>query len=143
MTASDGTRRLANRISLATLAWLIVYVPAETYVTLSIAGLPGLLYSGYIMNVVGMALMFWGAATARRFEPAGPALLAIGWSWTAATFWRATADRFWWVSQGHGLWAGPVELWLGPLFTALTVGFLIASMVLVFRTAGGAATSSR
>ena len=79
MTASDGTRRLANRISLATLAFLLVYVPAETYVTLSIAGPPGLLHSGYIMNVVGMGLMFWGAATARRFEPAGPALLAIGW----------------------------------------------------------------
>lgn len=28
----------------------------------------------------------------------------------------------------------PVELWLAPLFTALTVGLLIASMVLLFRT---------
>ena len=130
-----ATERLAAWLSSLTLAFLVIYVPAETYVTISIAGMPGLLYSGYIMNVVGMALMFWGAAAVRRAEPVGPALLAIGWSWTAATFWRATADRFWWVSLGHELWAGPVEMWLAPLFTALTVAFLIASTVLVFRTA--------
>jgi len=29
--------------------------------------------------------------------------MTIGWSWTAATFWRATADRFWSVSLGRGL----------------------------------------
>ena len=138
-----STRRLATRLSLVTLVFLAVYVPAETYATLSIAGLPGLLYSAYILNVVGMALMFWGAMSARRFEPAGPALLSIGWSWTAATFWRATSDRFWWASQGNQLWAGNTELWLAPLLTAATVGLLIASMVLVFRTASGVATSSQ
>lgn len=130
-----NTQRLATRLSMATLAWLAVYAPAETYVTLSIAGLPGLLYSSYIMNVIGMGLMCWGAITARRHAPEGPAVLATGWSWTAATFWRATSDRFWWASQGHGLWAGNIELWLAPLFTALAVGLLVASMVLVFRQA--------
>ena len=83
-----------------TFVWLLVYVPLETYITWSIAGLRGFGYSSYIMNVVGMGLMLWGAVSARRQQPFGPALLATGWSWTAATFWRATSDRYWWVSQG-------------------------------------------
>jgi len=80
-----------------------------------------------------MGLMLWGAIATRKRAPAGAAVLAIGWSWTAATFWRATSDRFWWVSLGHPLYAGPVELWLAPALTALAVAGLAASMVLVFR----------
>ena len=133
METSNGTHRLALWVSACTFAWLAVYVPLETYLTWSIAGVRGFIHSSYILNVVGMSLMFWGAVWTRKRTPAGPALLAIGWSWTAATFWRATSDRFWWVSLGHPLYAGPIELWLAPALTALAVGGLVASMVLVFR----------
>lgn len=129
------TERLADGLTKFTFVWLIVYAPLETFVTWSIAGVGGFLYSSYILDVVGMGLMLWGAVRTRRGSPAGSAVLAVGWSWTAATFWRATSDRFWWVSLGHELYAGPMELWLAPALTAVAVAALAASMVLVFRQA--------
>jgi hypothetical protein len=106
----------------------------ETYVTVSIAGPGGLLYSAYIMNLIGMALMLWSAVAARRARPTAPGLLAAGWAWTAATFWRATSDRFWWVSQGHALFAGPMKLWLGPALTVLAMLGLFGSLILVLNS---------
>jgi hypothetical protein len=140
LSTLNDARRLHKAVVAYTFVWLAVYGPLETYVTWSIAGLRGFGYSAYIMNVVGMGLMLWGAVSARRWQPAGPALLATGWSWTAATFWRATSDRYWLVSQGHSLYAGPVELWLAPVVTALAVAGLIASLVLVLRPRGSLGT---
>jgi hypothetical protein len=85
------------------------------------------------MNVLGMGLMLWGAVSARAGRSFAPGLLTAGWSWTAATFWRATSDRFWWVSSGGALYAGRIELWLGPAFTALALAGLAGSLVLVLR----------
>ncbi len=133
MSTFKDLRPLSKAIVMYTFVWLLVYVPLETYVTWSIAGLRGFGYSSYVMNVVGMGLMLWGAVSARRQQPFGPALLATGWSWTAATFWRATSDRYWWVSQGHSLYAGPMELWVAPVLTALAVAGLVASLRLVVR----------
>jgi hypothetical protein len=138
MSSADDTKQLANWVSACTFTWLSVYVPLETYVTWSIAGVRGFLYSSFILNVVGMGLMLWGAVAVRLRRSTGPAVLAIGWSWTAATFWRATSDRFWWVSLGHELFAGRAELWLAPILTALALGGLAASMLLVFREARNA-----
>jgi hypothetical protein len=133
MGATNGKKLLALWVSWCTFAWLAAYIPLESYVTWSIAGVGGFLHSNYILNMVGMGLMLWGAVATRKGKPTGPAVLAIGWSWTAATFWRATSDRYWWVSQGHQLYAGPIELWLAPALTALAVGGLVASIVLIFR----------
>ena len=118
-----------------TLVALAVYFPLETYVTWSIAGLLGFLYSSYLANVLGMALMLWGAIAARRGHPAGPGLLAAGWSWTAATFWRATSVSANWPSSlGMPLDAGPVELWLAPIVTSLAVAAVVASLVLLVKS---------
>lgn len=130
----NDTRRLASLVAGFTFAGLTVYFPLETYVTWSIAGVRGFLYSSYIANLVGMGLMLWGAVAAKKGQSVGPALLATGWSWTAATFWRATSDRFWLTSLGIPLYAGPVELWLAPIVTALAVVGLVASLLLVFRS---------
>jgi hypothetical protein len=130
----NDTRRLAALIVGFTFAGLAVYFPLETYVTWSIAGVRGFLYSSYIANIVGMGLMLWGGVATRRGKPFGPGLMATGWSWTAATFWRATSDRFWLTSLGMHLYAGPMELWLAPIVTALAVVGLLASMLLLFRS---------
>jgi hypothetical protein len=124
---------MVRRIAIYTLVWLAVYVPAETYVTISIAGPWGLLHPAYVMNVLGMGLMFWGVRAALQGRPVAPAILAVAWSWNAATMWRATVDRFWYVSLGRELYAGRVELWLGPIITALAVLPMIASLVLVLK----------
>ena len=120
-------------IAVYTLVWLAVYVPGETYVTISIAGRWGLLHPAYLMNVVGMVLMFWGVRAALTRQGIAPALLAVAWSWTAATMWRATVDRFWYVSLGRELYAGRMELWLGPIITALAVLPMVASLVLLLK----------
>jgi hypothetical protein len=119
--------------ALATFAWLAVYAPLETYVTLDVAGVAGLVMLGYVMNVVGMGLMLKGGLATWREEARGPAWLVIGWCWTTATFWRATSDRFWWHSVGNQLYAGDRELWLAPAMSTLATGFLLASIVLLFR----------
>ena len=85
------------------------------------------------MNVLGMGLMSWGALSALKRRTIAPALLSIAWSWTAATMWRATADRFWYVSIGRELYAGRTELWLAPIITALAVLPMVAALALVLK----------
>ena len=137
-----------NRLALARFAiWytfvgLAVYIPLETFVTVSSAGWRGILNQGYIANVIGMALMSWGALSARNDRAAAPGLLAAGWAWTAATFWRATAQRFWAIEHGDALYAGPIELWLAPIVTALALLGMVASLALVVRSEPPAARHS-
>ena len=127
-------RKLAALVVGYTFVALAVYFPLETYVTWSIAGVRGFAYSGYVANILGMTLMLLGGIATKGAKPFGPALLAAGWSWTAATFWRATSDRFWATSLGMPLYAGRIELWLAPIITALAVTGSVASLVLVFRS---------
>jgi hypothetical protein len=132
----DG--RLRRLVVGFTFAGLAVYFPLETYVTWSIAGIRGFLYSSYVANIVGMVLMLWGAVAARKGRPFGPGVAATGWGWTAATFWRATSDRFWLTSLGMPLYAGAIELWLAPVITGMAIAGLIASLVLLFRSSRNA-----
>jgi hypothetical protein len=134
MAGLSETPKLTAMVAAYTLTWVVVYFPLETFVTWSIAGPRGFMNPSYVENIVGMGLMLWGAVSAKRGRPFAPGLLTTGWSWTAATFWRATADRFWWVSLGYDLFAGRIELWLGPILTALAVIGLSGSLVLVFRS---------
>lgn len=132
--SAAGADRLRNVIAACTFIWVGVYFPLETYVTWDLDGARAWLWASYVMNVVGMGLMFWSGLAARRRQPEAPALLAVGWAWTAATFWRATANRFWWVAEGRELYVGPIELWLAIGFTTVAVAFTAASIVLVFKS---------
>lgn len=114
-----------------TFVWLLIYAPLETFVTVSIAGIGGLIYSAYIMNVLGMALMLLGALFGKRGRAVAPGVLTAGWSWTAATFWRATSDRFSFTAIGGSLYFGRIELWLAPILAALACVGLAASLRLV------------
>lgn len=133
-----------------TFAWVLVYAPLETFVTVRIAGMAGLLYGGYLMNVVGMALMLWSAVAGWRRRVTAPGLLAVGWSWTAATFWRATSDRFRFAELNGGL-SGPVwggggggeaELWAACVLTALACAGMAVSLHLVLNTSDALRSSS-
>jgi hypothetical protein len=124
-------RRLMQLLVAYTFLWLLIYAPLETYVTISIAGIGGLVYSAYIMNVLGMALMFVGAIFGKRGRAVAPGVLTAGWSWTAATFWRATSDRFRWAEISGAFYFGRIELWLGPILTAMACLGLAASLRLV------------
>jgi hypothetical protein len=124
-------RRLMRVLVAYTFLWVLIYAPLETSVTISIAGIGGLIYSAYIMNVVGMALMVLGALFGWRGRAMAPGVLTAGWSWTAATFWRATSDRFSFTAIGGAPYFGRIELWLSPLLTALACLGRLASLRLV------------
>lgn len=125
-----GLRRI---LAIYTGAWLALYAPGETFYTISLLGLRGVLHPAFAMSVIGMALLCAGAVTVWRERPYGPGLLAAAWSWMAATMWRAAADRFWYVSLGRELPGGDVELWLGPVVTALAVAPMVGSLLLLLR----------
>lgn len=82
--------------------------------------------------------MLWGVISLRRGRPYAAGVLATGWGWTTAVFWRATNLRFWLASEGETLWYGPMELWLAPIFTMMAAAALAGSLVLlVSRRADG------
>jgi len=128
-----GTRKLATFLTGYTIVWLVVYIPGETLATLAMGGPAGLLHANYIVDLVGMGLMTWGVVSARARRASAPGVLAAGWSWTAAVFWRGTTDRFWWASLGRPLYFGPIELWLGPMLTGLAILGMIISLMLLHR----------
>lgn len=108
----------------STIAWLCVYVPLETYASVTGAGV---FTFGYFIDVVGMVLMTAGVVAARRTPPAY-GTLAAGWAWTSANFWRGTMERFWAVEQGSPLQFGPIELVVGPVLTAVAITALVCSL---------------
>jgi len=120
-----------------TFAWVLIYAPLETFVTVQIAGGRGLLYGAYLMNVVGMVVMVCGALAGKQRRAFAPGLLTAGWSWTAATFWRATSDRFRFAEihvpnpllEGRG----DAELWAACILTALACLGMAASLRLVLK----------
>ena len=111
-----------------TCIWAVVFVPIETYLSWSSAP-PRL--SGYVVNVFGVAIMLWGIVSLRRRRPYAEGLLATGWAWTTAVFWRGTNMRYWLATQGKPLSFGRLELWLGPLFTMIAGAALVGSLVLL------------
>jgi hypothetical protein len=61
----------------------------------------------------------------RRSRPYAEGLLATGWGWTTAVFWRGTNLRYVMAAHGEPLYFGRAELWLGPVVT-LTAGAAMA-----------------
>jgi hypothetical protein len=121
---------LKSSIVKFTWIWAIVFVPIETYISFSNAH-PSV--SGYVVNVVGVGLTLWGAVSLRKGRPYAEGVLATGWGWTTAVFWRATNLRFWFASQGQTLSFGSIELWFAPLFTVMAGAALVGSLVLLVR----------
>ena len=109
--------------------WAVVFVPLETYITWSLPHTPQL--SGYVVNVLGVGIMLWGAVSLRRGRPYAEGVLATGWGWTTAVFWRATNSRYWLAAHDEPLYFGRVELWLAPVFTIIVGVALLASLVLL------------
>lgn len=108
--------------------WAVAFVPIETYLSWSSAPTA---FSGYAVNVLGVGIMLWGTVSLRRSRPYAEGVLATGWGWTTATFWRGTNLRYWLAAHGEPLYFGQVELWLGPVFTILAGAALAGSLVLL------------
>ena len=117
--------------------WLfaVIFLPIETYLSFWGAGFSLSAFSGYAVNVVGVGIALWGVVSLRRDRAYAFGVIAAGWGWTAATFWRGTNLRYWLAFQGAQLSFGEFELWAAPGVTALVAtAFVTALAVLVDRS---------
>jgi hypothetical protein len=91
-----------------TVCFLAMSVPIET----AYSWRTGLTDPYYLVKLVGYLLLASGAVRLRkaRLHP-GLTLLAAGWGWLSANFWRAVADRFSRLAAGQNLRLGSIELW--------------------------------
>lgn len=128
--ALAGLRTLTSIILWVTWIWACVLVPVETYLDWTSA--PS--FSEFAVNVFGVAITLWGAFSLRKTRPYAEGLLAAGWAWTTAVFWRGTNLRYWLSGQGEPLYFGRVELLLGPVFTLTAAAALVGSLVLLLNS---------
>ena len=119
------SRAAESRLAILTLVYLALYIPIETW-----ASWPALLSSYYLIDAIAMGLLLWGALHSLAARPRRrPGLLAVGWAWAAANYWRAFFGRVGFIEQGGALQLGAPELWTvgGALVLALVcLGFAAA-----------------
>ena len=103
------TRRVETILAQVTLVFLLVYVPAETYVSWSDSY--WLFNPFYIVDLVAMVLLFFGAVRSLRARPRpAPGMLCGAFGWASANGWRATWDRAFELMDGGSLSYGTAEL---------------------------------
>ena len=112
-----------------TLGFLVFYFPIETW-----ASRARLTSPFYIVDLIAMILLLLGAVRSLRARPrAEPGILCAAYAWSSANAWRATFGRVAEVLEGRELENGPAELWVVGGGTALLLGCLVLSLVLVVR----------
>jgi len=123
-------RNTETALAWFTLGVLVIYFPVETW-----ASLPaGLWNAFYIVDLIAMALMFWGAVRSLRARPErSPAILCAAYAWTVANGWRATFGRMYELAGGGTLDHGPAEMWAVSIATSIGLACLILSVYLVVR----------
>ena len=115
-------------LAYATLALLVPYVPLETWTALP----GGLLDPFYLVDVVAMILLLYGALHSLRSRPRpAPEILCIAFAWSSANGWRATSWRLREIQEGGALDHGSAELWAVAVGTVLSLAAFVALFVLV------------
>jgi len=125
-------REIETGLAHFTLAALIIYFPAETWV--SWPHEYGLLNPFYLVDLIAMILMLYGAVHSLHARPrSAPGVLCAAYAWAASNGWRATAGRAFEVLEGQDLDYGIEELWIVGIATAMAMACLALSMYLVVR----------
>ena len=104
-----------------TVVTLVIYLPLETY-----ASIPyGLTNPFYLVDLVAMGLMAWGAWRSWQTRPASSVSVMIaGYAWASANGWRATFDRVERMRAGGVLDFGDIELMIVGGSTVLAIAVL-------------------
>lgn len=123
-------RKIETRLAWFTLGVLVIYFPVETW-----ASLPHGLWSPfYIVDLIAMALLLWGAIRSLLARPQrSPAILCAAYAWTVANGWRATFGRLAELSRGGMLDHGYAEMYTVSIATAIGLGYLLLSLYLVVK----------
>lgn len=127
------TRAAERQLANLTFGLLVLYFPIETW-----ASAPELWDPFYLVDLIGMILLFWGARRARAGTAAGVALLAAGYAWMSANGWRATFRRLSELAAGGQLDYGALELCFVVCSTALMIAGLAASLWMLLRASAAA-----
>lgn len=128
----SGHRRLETRLARATQVALVFYFPIETWTSWSHDY--WLLNPFYIVDLIAMALLLYGATRSLRARPRpAPGALCAAYAWTAANGWRATWGRAFELRDGGQLDHGLVELWVVGGATLLSLLCLAWSFHLMVR----------
>ena len=115
-----------------TIVVLAIYAPIET-----LYSLPALWDPFYLVDFVGMILLGWGVVRCRRHATSGNlAILAAGYAWEGANFWRALFGRVEEIAGGGQLRLGWAEL----CFVACGTLAALVAMVWSLRLAAAAAS---
>lgn len=123
-------RALENHLANFTLFFLAIYGPLETWASWA----DGLSNPFYLVDFIGMVLLLWGAVYSRRSRPhSAPGLMAAGWGWIGANFWRATFGRVEELRAGGQLDYGSVEMCVVACGTATALACLALAVFLTVR----------
>jgi len=123
-------RKIETGLAWFTLGALVIYFPAETYISVP----EGLWNPFYLVDLIAMILLFWGAIRSLRARPASsPGVLCAAYAWTAANGWRATFGRMFEILEGGNLDHGAAEMWAVAIATAVALVCLMLSLYLVVR----------
>jgi len=124
-------RKVETGLAWFTLGALLIYFPVETW-----ASLPeGLWNPFYLVDLIAMILLFWGAMRSLLARPASsPAVLCAAYAWSVANGWRATFGRMFELLRGETLDHGAAEMWAVSIATAIGLVCLILSLYLVVRS---------
>jgi hypothetical protein len=115
-------------LSRLSVGFLAVSISVETVYSWRL----GLADPYYVAKVVGWILLAAGVAQLRT-PRTSLALLAAGWGWFGANFWRAVADRFARLAAGQVLRLGSLELWFAGSCLLISLIGLAWSLVLTSR----------
>ena len=124
-------RSLETTIARFTLVVLLIYAPLETWGSWP----SGLANPFYLVDVVGFALLLWGALVSLRARPdVAPGVLCAGYAWSAANGWRALALRLEILQEGGHVDVGLVWLiGLGEIAALIGLALLLL-LVMEVRT---------
>ena len=127
---SDRARHVETALAYATLALLSLYIPLETWVSLS----QGLTSPFYIVDAIAMGLLLAGALHSLRARPRpAPGLRCAAIARSAANGWRATFGRLAELRAGGALDYGAAEMWIVASATTVSLGALAVALGLVVR----------
>ena len=115
-------RSVETFIARCTLVLLLIHAPLETW-----ASWPALMNPFHLVDVVGFALLLWGAVASLRARPdVAPGILCAGYAWSGANGWRALAVHIGTLEQG-----GPVDAGLVWLLAMREVAALVGLALLL------------